>query len=530
MIENSSSVGKRLQLLRSSLTVSAMTMLSRVLGLFRDIIFASYFGANSNADAFFVAFKIPNFLRRLFGEGAFTQAFVPVLLEYREHMNFSELKAFIDRVCGVLASVLLFVTSVAVLAAPLIAGIFAPGFINYPEKFELTVELVRITFPYLFLISMTGFFGAILNSYERFAIPAFTPVLLNVSLIVAAIYFSPKIPTPVMALAWGVFIAGLLQLLFQLPQLYKLNLLPQPTWDILHPGVRKILKLMLPFLFGVSVSQVNLLLDTVIASFLVEGSVSWLYYSDRLVELPLGVFGVAIATVILPTLSLHQTSQQKELFQTTLDWAIRLILFISIPASIALILLAEPILITLFQYGAMGSQDITMATLSLRAYSIGLVAFMLIKVLVTGYFSRQDASTPVRIGIIAMLANMIMNLILVLGFLKLLNAGHVGLALATSMAAILNAILLFKGLIDREIFIIKSGWLAFLARIFLSTCGMFFIITQLQAETDEWLKWGWDQRACQLGYICLAGLSSYLVLSFILGTRSSQFTNPLKAS
>ena len=530
MTENSSPIGKRLLLVRSSLIVGAMTMVSRVLGLIRDIVFAGYFGANSSADAFFIAFKIPNFLRRLFGEGAFTQAFVPVLIEYRENMSFLKLKELIDRVCGVLGCALMAVTSIGVFAAPVIAGIFAPGFIGYPEKFELTVQLIRITFPYLFLISMTGFCGAILNSYERFATPAFTPVLLNLSLISAAIFFSPMISTPVMALAWGVLIAGLLQLLFQIPQLYRLNLLPRPTWDIGNPGVRKILKLMLPFLFGVSVSQVNLLLDTVIASFLVEGSVSWLYYSDRLVELPLGVFGVAVATVILPSLSLHKASEQISMFQNTLDWAIRLILFISIPASVALISLAEPILITLFKYGAMSSEDISMATLSLRAYSVGLVAFMLIKILVTGYFSRQDAVTPVRIGIIAMVANMLMNLIFVLGFLRFMNAGHVGLALATSMAAVLNAALLFRGLVDRQIFIFKPGWLAFSIRIFLATCGMFFVIELLRAETSEWLKWEWRQRIFQLSYICFAGFFSYLSLSFVFGTRPSQFASPLRSS
>ena len=445
-------------------------------------------------------------------------------------MSFLRLKLFIDRVCGALGCALMIVTSVGVLAAPVIAGIFAPGFIGYPEKFELTVQLIRITFPYLFLISMTGFCGAILNSYEHFAMPAFTPVLLNLSLIAAAIFFSPKISTPVMALAWGVLIAGLLQLLFQIPQLYRLNLIPRPNWDIGDPGVRKILELMLPFLFGVSVSQVNLLLDTVIASFLVEGSVSWLYYSDRLVELPLGVFGVAVATVILPSLSLHKASEQIDMFQNTLDWAIRLILFISIPASIALMSLAEPILITLFKYGAMSSEDISMATLSLRAYSVGLVAFMLIKILVTRYFSRQDAVTPVRIGIIAMVANMLMNLIFVLGFLRFMDAGHVGLALATSMAAVLNAALLFRGLVDRQIFVFKTGWLAFSIRIFLSTCGMLFVIELLQVEASEWLKWEWSQRIFQLSYICLVGFFSYLSLSFVFGGRPSQFASPLRSS
>ena len=280
-----------------------MTTVSRVLGLIRDIVIAAFVGASANADAFFVAFKIPNFLRRLFAEGAFSQAFVPVLSDYRSRGPHAAVRELVDRVAGVLGGTLLLITVLTVAAAPLVAALFAPGFVSQPYKYQLTSELIRITFPYLFLISMTGFCGAILNSYGRFAVPAFTPVFLNLSLIAAATVAAPWFDEPVFALAWGVFLAGVIQLLFQLPSLYRLELVPRPVLDTRHEGVRRILKLMVPALFGVSVSQINLLLDTVLASFLPTGSVSWLYYSDRLAELPLGVFGIAIATVILPNLS-----------------------------------------------------------------------------------------------------------------------------------------------------------------------------------------------------------------------------------
>ena len=456
-------------LLRSSALVGSMTLLSRVLGLLRDVVIAAFVGASANADAFFVAFKIPNFLRRLFAEGAFSQAFVPVLADYKEQGSAAAVKALVDRVAGVLGGTLLLITSLAILAAPLVTALFAPGFISQPDKFELTAEMIRITFPYLLLISMTGFCGAILNSYGRFAVPAFTPVFLNLSLIFAAGVAAPWFDEPVFALAWGVFFAGIIQLLFQLPSLYRLDLVPRPRWDVRHEGVRRILKLMVPALFGVSVSQINLLLDTVLASFLPTGSVSWLYYSDRLSELPLGVFGIAIATVILPNLSAHRAAAREGKFSMTLDWAMRSVLLIGVPAAVALILLAEPILTTLFQYGALTPGDVGMAALSLRAYGLGLVAFMLVKVLAPGYYARQDTATPVKIGIIAMVANMVLNLLLVVPLMISWNVGPLGLALATSIAAYLNAGLLLRGLLRAGVYRLQPGWGHYAMRLLLAT-------------------------------------------------------------
>ncbi len=504
-------------LLRSSGVVGVMTMLSRVLGLVRDMVIARYFGAGAGADAFFVAFKIPNFLRRLFAEGAFSQAFVPVLSSYREQQSVDEVRGLVNAVAGSLGLVLLGVTLVAMLGAPLLTAVFAPGFLGDDLKFALASDMLRITFPYLLLISLTAFAGGILNSYDRFAIPAFTPVLLNLAMIGAAIFLTPLMDTPVMALAWGVFIAGALQLFFQLPFLMRLGLLPRPRVDYRHEGVRRILKLMVPALFGVSVSQINLLLDTVLASFLQTGSVSWLYYSDRLSELPLGVFGIAIATVILPSLSRKHAAASADQFAATLDWAVRAVLLIGVPAAIALGLLAEPLIATLFHYGEVTDRDVAMSAQSLRAYSAGLLAFMLIKVLAPGFFAREDTSTPVKIGIIAMIANMVFNLALIFPL------AHAGLALATSLSAWLNAWLLWRGLRKEGAWQSQSGWPRFLAQLAFANATLVAIILYLQPPVDQWLTAGGLQRSADMALLVAAGVGGYFVALALAGVRVRHF-------
>jgi putative peptidoglycan lipid II flippase len=512
-------------LLKSSAVVGSMTMLSRVLGLLRDVLIAAFIGATANADAFFVAFKVPNFLRRLFAEGAFSQAFVPVLAEYREMGSGAAVRALIDRVAGVLGGSLLLLTTLMVMGAPLVTALFAPGwFLGEPEKYALTVDMIRVTFPYLFLVSMTGFCGAILNSYGRFAVPAFTPVWLNLSLIAAALVAGPWFDEPAFALAWGVMLAGVVQLLFQLPFLYKLELVPRPRWDTQHSGVRQIAKLMVPALFGVSVSQINLLLDTVLASFLPTGSVSWLYYSDRMTELPLGVFGIAIATVILPRLSQLKAGAAAGHYSETLDWAMRAVMLIGFPASVALLVLAEPILVSLFQYGALAPSDVAMASLSLRAYCLGLLAFMLVKVLAPGYYARQDMVTPVRYGIVTMVANMVMNLAFVVPLYLFLNIGHVGLALATSLAAWLNAGLLLRGLLRIDVLHFQPGWGRFLSRLLLSSGAMVAVLLLLSPAAEAWQQWHWWQRGGRLALLVVAGLFTYLACQALMGARPSDFS------
>jgi putative peptidoglycan lipid II flippase len=524
-------------LLRSSGVVSFFTMLSRFMGLARDVIFARVIGAEALADVFFVAFKIPNFFRRLFAEGAFAQAFVPVLGEFREKGSQAAVKGLVDRVTGTLGISLLALTLVIVVAAPAMAALFAPKwFFDDPAKFAATADMLRITFPYLLLISMTGVAGGVLNSYDRFAVPAFTPLLLNVTLIAAALIAAPLFDEPAFALAWGVFAAGVVQLLFQLPFLHRIHMLPTPIVDWQDSGVRKILALMGPAIFGVSVSQINLLLDTVLATFLPTGSVSWLYYSDRLSELPLGVFAVAIATVILPNLSRHHASESKQAFSDTLDWALRMVLIIAVPAAAALVLLAEPILVTLFFYGdVMTVRDMAMATLSLRAYAVGLVAFMLIKVLAPGFFARQDMRTPVRIGVIAMVSNMFLNLMFVLPLHHYYQIGHLGLAAATSVSAFINAGLLFIYLRKNGIYTASGQWLRFWLGLFVSVSLM---IAVLMVAADQlalsqavvWQQLSWWQRCLNIGLLCGLGFVTYAACLMATGFKLANFRAPAKAT
>ena len=507
------SAGKGQGLLRSTGVVSVMTLLSRVLGLVRDVMIAHLFGAGSGADAFFVAFKIPNFFRRLFAEGAFNQAFVPVLSEYRSNRSHEEVQGLVADTSGSLAGVLLLLSVVVIIAAPWVAYLFAPGFAQDTDKFALAGDMLRITFPYLFLISLTAFAGSVLNSYGRFAVPAFTPVLLNVIIIAAAILLAPLMTQPVMALAWGVVLAGLVQLMFQLPFLKQINLLMWPRWGWHSEGVVKIRRLMLPALFGVSVGQLNLLLDTILASFLEDGSVSWLYYSDRLMELPLGVFGIAIATVILPSLSRKHAKQSAAAFSATLDWAVRMVLLIGVPAALALVVLADPLLITIFQYGEFTERDVAKAAMSLQAYAFGLLGFMLVKVLAPGYFARQDTKTPVSIGIKAMVSNMVFNLILIVPL------AHAGLALATSLSAFVNASLLYLGLRREGVYHKSPGWLVFGLRLGVANGALVAVMLWLSPAADVWLGWGWPQRSYHMAVLVGAGVVAYFGVLFVSGLR-----------
>lgn len=501
------------RLFKSTAIVGSMTLVSRVLGFVRDMVVAMVFGADAATDAFFVAFKIPNFLRRLFAEGAFSQAFVPVMAEYKEQRGLPALKAFLDRTAGSLALVLVAVTALGMLGASWIVLAFAPGFARSGPQYELAVEMLRITFPYLFFISSTALASGILNTMGRFALPALTPVWLNLSLIAAALWLAPQLPEPVTALAWGVFAAGVLQLVFQFPALRRLRLLPRLRWGFGDPGVRKILKLMLPGLFGVSVTQINLLVDTLFASFLPAGSISWLYYSDRLVEFPLGVFGIALATVILPNLSKDWAGGRRELFSATLDVALRWVMVIGLPAAVGLVILAEPILVTLFQYRSFTAHDAHMASLSLMAYGAGLLGFILVKILVPGFTSRQDTRTPVRFGVYAMLANIVLNLSLIW------HLAHAGLALSTSLAACLNAGLLFKRLHREKVYRPNQGWGGFLLRVMVANAVLGGWLYFGLAGQD-WFAMPAQKRWLFLGMGIGMGVLAYAGSLWLTGVRS----------
>jgi len=507
-------------LIKSTAAVGSMTLLSRLLGLARDIVIARFFSASDAADAFFVAFKIPNFLRRLFAEGAFSLAFVPVLTEYRSNYSAAQTRDLIDRVAGTLGLVLLLLSLVGVAASPLLISIFAAGFVDQPVKFALTADMLRITFPYILLISMTAMAGGILNTLKRFAVPAFTPVLLNLSMIGCALWLSPRLDVPVTALAWGVLIAGVAQLLFQLPFLYRAGLLPRPKWGWRHPGVQKIIKLMIPALFGSSVAQINLLFDTFIASFLVSGSVAWLYYSDRLLEFPLGVFGIALATVVLPNLSQAHYREGDNSFNKTMHWAIQLSLLIAVPATFGLFLLAQPILATLFEYGAFSANDAMMAAYSLMAYSLGLPAFILIKILASGFYARQDTRTPVRIGIQAMVFNMVLNVVFVVWMLQAqFLAPHVGLALATTASAYFNAFRLARELRRDRILGPLETFSRPLLKILCGCIAMGLVIHFMLPELDAWSEWRWHRRLLQLGLTILPAVLCYGLMLWIMGFR-----------
>ncbi|ACE85686.1 murein biosynthesis integral membrane protein MurJ [Cellvibrio japonicus] len=510
-------------LLRSSLLTGSMTMLSRVLGLVRDIVLASLLGAGGSMDAFAVAQKIPNFFRRLFAEGAFSQAFIPVLAEYREKGSRAAVKDLVDKVAGSLGLVLLLVTLVGVLGAAGVSMIFASGYLSDPAKFDLLTDLVRITFPYLMLISLTGFAGAILNSYDRFAVPAVTPVFLNIFMIAAALLVADYFPNPAYALAWSILVAGVFSLLFQLPFLRQIHLLPSPKLGWSDPGVKRILALMAPALFGVSISQINLMLDTIIATQLGDASASWLFYSDRLVELPLGVFGVAIATVIMPSLSRQSTAQSAEKFSQTLDWAIRFVVLIALPATLALVILAEPILFTLFYHGKMAASDILMSSYSLQAYALGLFAFMLIKVLVPGYFARQDMKTPVRTGIKAIVANILMKPVVVLPLAYFFSLGHVGLALTTALAAYVNAWLLYRGLRQQRIYQPASHWPRLWLRYGAANLAMVVVLLGFLMCWADWQYWHTLERIWRLAVVCVVGGVIYLAALLAVGIRLRDF-------
>jgi len=507
-----------MNLLRALATVSSMTFLSRVLGYVRDFLIARAFGAGLLTDAFFVAFKIPNLLRRLFAEGAFSQAFVPILSEYRAKQPPEETRSMVDAVATALFLALVAVTVLGVAAAPFIVYLSAPGFAADAGKFALTVAMLRITFPYVLFISLVALAAGVLNTWNRFAVPAFTPVLLNVSFIVAAAFGAPYFDPPVAALAWAVFAGGVLQLALQLPFLARIGMLPRWRLDFAHPGVRRVLTLMAPAVFGVSVSQVSLLLNMVFASFLVTGSVSWLYYADRLMEFPAGVLGVAVGTILLPSLSRAHASGDAAEYSRLLDWGLRMTLMLAVPAAAALAAIATPLIATLFQYGRFSPVDAAMTERALVAYSIGLVGMILVKILAPGFYARQNVATPVKVGILTLAATQAMNL----AFIVPLQ--HAGLALAIGLGACLNAGLLYRILRRQSIYQPQPGWAAFALKILVAVALMVAALRFAMGPAAWWFEAGWQHRVSGLLGLVLAGAAVYGATLFALGFRVRDFS------
>ena len=512
-------------LLASTSVVGGMTLLSRVLGLVRDVAFARLFGASLVMDAFLVANRIPNMLRRFFAEGAFSQGFVPVMARYREQEGEEEAREFVNAVAGTFGLILFAVTLVGVIAAPVLVAIVAPGFIGDDGRFDVATLMLRFTFPYLFFVSLTAFAGGILNTYGRFAVPAFTPVLLNVALIGCAIWLSPHLEEPAMALAYGVFLAGVLQLAFQLPFLRAVGLLPRPRWAPVHAGVKRVGKLMLPAIFGSSVAQINVLLGGILASLLGVGKISLLYYSDRLMEFPLGIFSIALATVTLPYLSRQAANESLDRFAATIDWSMRLVILIAVPAAVGLVALAEPLVVTIFYGGEFTSVDVELTAIALQAFAIGLVGFSFVKILAPAFFAREDTVTPVKIGLVALGVNFGLSVVFAFSLVRMNHpAPHAGLALAISIAALVNAYLLYRGLRRRDLLAAQSGWLAFGARIVIGNAAMIAVLAYLARPVDWWLAASLAQSSGWLAVSIAAAAVAYFAVLAVFGMRPSHLS------
>ncbi len=523
-------------MLRGLLSFSSMTMISRVLGLVRDQAISITFGANATTDAFWVAFRVPNFLRRLFAEGSFATAFVPVFTEVKETRPHADLRELMARVSGTLGGVLLVLTALGLIFTPQIAWLFADADAADLVKYGLLVDLLRLTFPFLLFVSLTALAGGALNSFQKFAMPALTPVILNLCMIAGALWLAPRLEVPILALGWAVLVAGVLQLLFQLPSLKGINLLTLPRWGWNHPDVRKVLTLMVPTLFGSSVAQINLMLDTVIAARLSDGSQSWLSLADRFLELPLGVFGVALGTVILPALARHHVKTDGEGFSNALDWGLRMTLLIAVPSMLGLLLLAQPLIATLFQYRQFTDFDTRMTALSVYGLSFGLPAFALLKVVLPAFYSRQDTRTPVRAGVAALVANMVFNFVLLAvlyqvmvpealkaqGVMAALAAQpglHLALGIASALSSYLNLALLWYWLGRTGVYQRRPGWGGYVLRLVVACAAMSAVLLGLL----HWLpgfggmdKW---QRIGSLALLVGGGGLTYLLAMLAMGFR-----------
>ncbi|AXK71997.1 murein biosynthesis integral membrane protein MurJ [Lysobacter sp. TY2-98] len=529
------------RMLRGLLSFSSMTMVSRVFGLIRDITISSVFGVSAATDAFMIAFRIPNFMRRLFAEGSFSTAFVPVFTEFKEKRSHAELKELTSRVAGTLAGVLMLITAVGLIFTPQVAWIFNLGESGIaPGKYQLTIDLLRLTFPFILFVSLTALAGGALNAFHRFGMPALTPVILNLCMIAAALWVAPHLEVPIMALGWAVLFAGILQLLFQLPALAKLDLLVLPRWGWSHPGVRKVMTLMVPTLFGASVAQINLLFDTVVAARLYVGSQTWLSLADRFLELPLGVFGVALGTVILPSLSAHHVRDDRAGFSKAFDWGLRTTLLISVPAAVGLMLLSKALVATVFQHGHFEAFDSGMTAMSVFGLSFGLPSFALLKIVLPAFYARQDTKTPVRAGVAALLANMVFSAILIAvlyamwatpaarstGLLNALATTpglHLALGLASTLASYLNLGLLWFWLRRAGVYERQPGWWSFVVRVGLACAVMAAVVGLGLHLMPEFTIAPARARVVNLIVLVCAGGLVYLLALLALGFRPRDF-------
>ncbi len=507
-----------MNLLKSLATISGLTLVSRILAFARDVLIARVFGAGMATDAFFVAFKLPNLLRRMFAEGAFSQAFVPIFGEYKNRRGHDATKLLLDHVTTMLALILFVVTLIGIIAAPLLVYISAPGFVKEHEKFELTVQLLRFTSPYIFFISLVAVAAAILNTYNKFWVPAFAPILLNICFIGGALWLAPYCHPPVMALAWAVFIAGIVQLAFQIPFLKKIDMLPDFRFSWTDEGMRRVIRQMGPAMFGVSISQISLIINTIFASFLAAGSVSWLYYADRLMEFPSGLLGAALGTILLPSLSKCHASKNTVEYSKLLDWGLRLTFMLALPSALALGMIAVPLLSTFFQRGAFVANDVLMTSHALIGYSVGLIGMILVKILAPGFYARQDIRTPVKIGIVTLIATQLMNALFI-GWIE-----HAGLALSIGLGACLNSAILFHFLRKKGIYQPEPGWSAYFIKIGLAMLALGITLWFGMGSEQSWLiSSGWT-RVTRLALLVTGGVLVYFAVLAALGFRPRDFS------
>lgn len=511
-------------LFRSAATVSSFTLLSRITGLVRDILIARAFGAGALTDAFWVAFRIPNLLRRLFAEGAFAQAFVPILGTARSHHGEEGVRVLLDRVALVLTLTLMTVTAIGIVAAPWIVTAMASGLRDSARdtEFGAAVWMTRVMFPYILCMSLVAFASGVLNTWRRFAVPAFTPVLLNLSMIVATIWLAPRLEVPIYALSVGVMAGGVAQLVIQWAALAHLGLTPRLTLRVRQawtdPTVKHILRQMAPATLGVSVAQISLLINTNIATWLTPGSVTWLSFADRLMEFPTALLGVALGTVLLPTLSAANARQDHAGYSALLDWGLRMVLLLGLPAALGMMLLADGLVATLFHYGAFQTGDVQQTRLAVIAYSVGLIGLLSVKILAPGFYAKQDIRTPVKIAILVLVMTQLMNLI----FVPLM--AHAGLALAIGLGACLNALLLLAGLRRRGVYQPGGKWLRFVLRM----VPALLALAALLLWVDQRIDWIALQHCPRLRAAWLAGVLAasgvvYFGVLFALGMRPRDF-------
>jgi len=507
-----------MNLLKSLATISSLTLVSRILAFVRDVLIARIFGAGMATDAFFVAFKLPNLLRRLFAEGAFSQAFVPIFGEYKNRRGHEETQLLVDHVTTMLALILFAVTLIGIIAAPILVYISAPGFLKDTAKFDLTVQLLRITTPYIFFISLVAVSAGILNTYNKFWVPAFAPILLNICFIGAALWLAPYFHPPILALAWAVFVAGIVQLAFQIPFLKKIGMLPNIRFSLKDAGMRRVIRQMGPAVFGVSIAQISLIINTIFASFLVAGSVSWLYYADRLMEFPSGILGVALGAILLPSLSKCHADNNTAEYSRLLDWGLRLTIMLTLPAALALGMIAVPLLSTFFQRGAFDAHDVLMTSYALIGYSAGLIGLILVKILAPGFYAKQDIRTPVKIGIVTLIATQAMNALFI-GWIQ-----HAGLALSIGLGACLNSSILFHYLRKRGIYQPEPGWAKFFFKVAIAVAALAITLWFGMGSEQSWLTGSGWTRILRLSELVTGGVLVYFAVLAALGFRPRDFS------